>query len=235
MGRKFRARSSQKVLEEIELLVDKYGIKELAFTDDNLTLDRERALNIFDGMKERDFDLVWVAPNGIALYAIDEELIEKMKESGCYSLYLPIESGVQEVLDKIIRKPIRLERVRRIVKKIKEFDIETVGMFIIGFPGETLDQMKQTIDFAQSLDLDYVSFSIATPYPGTDLYEIAKENGYLVNDFTEEDLIYGFGKGHIKTPEFTPEEVLRLRKEGWQRINFDNPEKAIKVKEMLSR
>ncbi len=236
MGRKYRAHSPKRVLDEIEHLIETYGIKEIAFLDDNLTWDRDRAAAIFDGIIERGFDLTWMTPNGIALYAMDEELIEKMKASGCYSVYLAFESGCQEVLSKIIHKPLNVEKTKRLARKFAEIGIETTGMFVIGFPGETLDQIEETVQFAKDIDCDYVSFSIATPYPGTEMYDICAREGYFVDGFDDDSLVFGFGRGHVQTPDFTPDDILRFRKEAWRRINFEtDPARRRKVEEWLKR
>ncbi|MEW5947282.1 MAG: radical SAM protein [bacterium] len=236
MGRRFRAHSAARVLDEIQGLITDYGIRELAFLDDNLTWDRARAEAIFDGMVKRGFDLAWMTPNGLALYAISEPLIEKMKQSGCYAVYLAFESGCQEVVSKVIRKPLNLKKARRYTKKFKELGIETTGMFVIGFPGETKEQIEQTIRFAEDVECDYVSFSIATPYPGTELYRICERDGYFVDGFNDDDLVFGFGRGHIRTPDFTPDDVLRFRREAWERINFrTDPVRKQKVEEWLKR
>jgi len=236
MGRKYRAHSPERVLHEIESLIVNYGIRELAFLDDNLTWDRDRAAAIFDGMIERGFDLSWMTPNGIALYALDEQLIDKMKASGCYAVYLAFESGCQDVLSKIIRKPLNIEKTRRLAHRFRELGIETTGMFVIGFPGETLAQIEETVRFAKEIDCDYVSFSIATPYPGTDMYEICAREGFFTEGFCDDSLVFGFGAGHIRTPDFEPEDVLRFRKDAWKQINFEaDPEKRKKVEEWLKR
>ncbi len=236
MGRKYRAHSPKRVLDEIESLIDNYGIRELAFLDDNLTWDRDRAAAIFDGMMERRFDLSWMTPNGLALYALDEKLIDKMKESGCYAVYLAFESGCQDVLSKIVHKPLNIDKTRRLARRFRALGIETTGMFVIGFPGETLEQIEETVGFAKEIDCDYVSFSIATPYPGTDMYDICAREGYFTEGFSDESLVFGFGAGHIRTPDFDPEDLLRFRKEAWRKINFDaDPEKRKKVEEWLKR
>jgi magnesium-protoporphyrin IX monomethyl ester (oxidative) cyclase len=236
MGRQYRAHSPKRVLDEIGRLIDTYGIREIAFLDDNLTWGRERAAAIFDGIIRRGFDLTWMTPNGIALYAVDEKLIEKMKASGCYSVYLAFESGCQDVLSKIIHKPLNVEKARRLSRKFNEAGIETTGMFVIGFPGETLEQIEETVQFAKDVGCDYVSFSIATPYPGTEMYEICAREGYFVDGFNDDSLVFGFGKGHVRTPDFTPEDILRFRKEAWRRINFDtDPARRKKVEEWLKR
>jgi len=236
MGRKYRAHSPGRVLDEIESLITDYGIRELAFLDDNLTWDRKRAAAIFDGMVERNFDLKWMTPNGIALYALDESIIEKMKAAGCYSVYLAFESGCQEVLSKIVHKPLNIKKARGFARKFRDAGIETTGMFVIGFPGETLEQIEQTVKFAEEIECDYVSFSIATPYPGTEMYDICKESGFLSDGFCDDSLVFGFGKGHIRTPDFQPEDVLRFRKEAWERINFNrDSDRKKKIEEWLKR
>jgi anaerobic magnesium-protoporphyrin IX monomethyl ester cyclase len=236
MGLKYRGHSPARVLGEIESLIGNYGIRELAFLDDNLTYDRARAAAIFDGMAGRGFDLTWMTPNGIALYALDDEIIEKMKASGCYSVYLAFESGCQEVLSRVIHKPLNLEKARRFARKFRGLGIETTGMFVIGFPGETLEQIERTVRFAEEIECDYVSFSIATPYPGTELYDTCRREGYFVDGFCDDSLVFGFGKGHIRTRDFTPDDILRFRKEAWRRINFSaTPEKRKKIEEWLKR
>ncbi len=211
-GKKFRARSPENVLKEIEYLVEKYEIKEIHFEDDNLTFDKERAEKIFDGMVERNLDILWATPNGIALWRLDENLLTKMAKSGCYSLSLAIESGDEEVLQKIIKKPLKIENVTELVKVIKKLKIKSQGFFVIGLPGETKYQIKKTIDFANSLDIDDARFFIATPYPGTELYSICKEKGYLVKDPIDfEDMIVM--KGNIETPEFSPRKLEEMQEE----------------------
>jgi len=236
MGRKYRAHSPARVLDEIGGLIENYGIREIAFLDDNLTWDRERAAAIFDGIVERGYDLTWMTPNGIALYALDDSLIEKMKASGCYSVYLAFESGCQEVLSKVVHKPLNLEKARGFARRFRDLGIETTGMFVIGFPGETLEQVEETVKFAEQIECDYVSFSIATPYPGTDMYDICEREGYFTDGFCDDSLVFGFGVGHVKTRDFNPDDILRFRKEAWKRINFEaDPEKRKKVEEWLKR
>jgi magnesium-protoporphyrin IX monomethyl ester (oxidative) cyclase len=217
-GKDFRMRSASNVLDEITLLTEKYEIKEIHFEDDNLTANKKRAYEIFNGIIERNLNIYWCLANGIALYTLNEDLLEVMKKSGCYSLGLAIESGSQEVLNKIIKKPLNLKKVKPLIKKIKELQIRTSAFFIIGFPGETKEQIYQTLNFASEIEVDYVVFYIATPFPGTQLYEIALRENVLISDnFDFSDLRWS--KGNIITKEFTPEELEKIRVEYWQKIN----------------
>ncbi|MFC2006757.1 B12-binding domain-containing radical SAM protein, partial [Chloroflexota bacterium] len=112
-GRKFRQRSPENVIAEMKHLKEKYEIEELMFEDDNITLNIKRAEKIFDLMIEEKFNFIWDTPNGVAAFTLNENLISKIKRSGCYSLNLAFESGNQYVLYNIIKKPLKLERAKQ--------------------------------------------------------------------------------------------------------------------------
>lgn len=217
-GKRFRPRSAENVIEEIKYLVEHYKIKEIHFEDDNLTLDKERALKIFDGLKK--FGLSWNIPSGSAVFALDEEIIEKMKESGAHTISLAIESGNQTVLDELMHKPVRLEKVKPLVEKAKQVGLKVKGFFIVGYPGETKDNIKETIEFAKSLKLDWSHFFIAFPHYGTELYELCKKNRYLKTD--KFDKRKSFYNSCIKTPEFNSEYLKDVVDEANINLNFKN-------------
>lgn len=225
-SRRYRTRSAENVLKEIRFLVDTYGIKELLFEDDNMSLDRERAFAIFDGMIKEKFELIWRTPNGVAVATLDEALLDKMKASGCYQLGLGVESGNRYVLDNIIKKPVNLERVTVLVKYAQKIGIEIILFLVVGMPGETLEQMRATFRFARSMGLyDTQHISIATPYPGSELYDICKNKGYLSKDFDFDRL--SIQKSNIATEDWKGEDVIRLvkeeRKKNQLRCIFKNP------------
>jgi magnesium-protoporphyrin IX monomethyl ester (oxidative) cyclase len=204
----WRARSSKNVVDEIELLVEKYGVKEIHFEDDNLTLDKNRMHDICDEILRRGLDIRWATPNGVHINTLDEALLRKMKRAGCYSLFLGIESGNQNVLNQLIKKGISLERVSEIVRCIRRVGINVNGFFVLGFPGETRETIEDTIKFAKSLDLDSAIFSIATPYPGTELYDQCTSKGYLDGNSLEKVKI---AYANITTELLSAEEVEQLR------------------------
>jgi len=217
-GNRYRARSPENVLKEIEYLIKEYGIREIKFIDDNLTLDRERAKRIFSGIIERKMNLRWNTPNGIALWTLDDELLKLMKVSGCYEITLAFESGDQDVLNHIVKKPVDLKKVKLIVKKVKEYGIGTYGFFIIGFPGETKEQIKRTFKFADSLRLDRISAFIANPLPGSEMLDICKERGYIDDDYSFEEADYF--KARFETPQFKYIELEKMRRRWFFRYNF---------------
>ncbi|MBF0540195.1 MAG: cobalamin-dependent protein [Nitrospirae bacterium] len=207
-GRSFRYRSPENILNEIQYLIDTYGIKELQFEDDNLIFNKKRALEIFDGMIKRNFNIIWETPNGTAAWALDDELLEKMKKSGCYRIVLAIESGDQDVLKNIIKKPLNLDTVKPLVKKAKKIGLEVHGFFVVGFPGETLKQIKKTFTYARGLNLDLVYVFFATPRAGTELFKICQEKGYINKeiDFASTNV----SASSIETDNFTKQELEHM-------------------------
>lgn len=223
-GIQWRPRTPTNVIDEIEHLIKDYGVEEIHFEDDNLTFDRERAKLIFQGIIDRGLDITWTTPNGVAVWKLDEEMLKLMKKSGCYQINLGIESGNAVVLRRIIKKPFNLEKVREIVKNIHELGIWAHGFFILGMPGETKQTMEDTVNFATSLDIDSASFFIATPYPGTRLYDICEEQGY-VQVYDTNDL--RVQSSMISTDEFTSNELLKLQRLAYKRFMLHTIKKEL--------
>lgn len=219
-GNRYRARSANNVLNEIEYLKKTFGTEEIQFEDDNISLNRQRFQEIVSGMIERDLNISWSTPNGIALWSLDRDLIRQMKKAGCYELALAFESGCQDVLDTIIRKPLKLERAEPLVHEIHKEGIRTSSFFIVGFPGETLDQMRQTFALPRKLGLTYAWFFIANPLPGSEIYELCRRKGYLVENF---DFVNNsFSRCNIHTPEWEPRDVERLAHREFIKFNLYN-------------
>lgn len=211
-GRKWRKRSAENVLQEIEQLVRKYKIKEISFEDDNLILDRDRFEKICQGIIERDFRIKWNTPNGIAIKNLDPNLIKLMRKSGCKRLNFGIESGDKYILNEVIKKELSLDRVKQVIAWCKSEGIITLGYFVLGMPGETKDSIRGTIDFAKELSLDEVGLFIATPFPGTELYRHCLEKNYLNHDYTEilaEDGIEN--EILFETPFLSTSELMKYR------------------------
>nr|CRH06878.1 conserved protein of unknown function [Include B12 binding domain and Radical SAM superfamily protein domain] [Candidatus Magnetococcus massalia] len=231
-GMKVRLRSAENVLAEIDWLYHEQGVKEILFLDDNLVINRKRFRQILQGLIDRDYDLLWKSMN-LATFLLDEEMLEMMAAAKTYQLILPIESGNQYVLDNILKKPLDLKKVMPLVAKGKELGMEIAADFIIGSPGETWDQIRDSCNFADEMDVDMVSFHIATPLPETQMYHLAKDKGYLPEDFSFGDAaMFGFGRGMIETEEFSPRDLHMLRALEWDRINFKTAEKRRRFAKM---
>lgn len=229
-GKKPRYRSLQNIAKEIEYFIENYGIKSITFDDDNLIVNKERAKELFKMMIDKKYNLKWQAP-GLAVYMLDDELINLMKESGCTYINIAIESGNQEVLDNIINKPLNLEKTKEVIKKLKKSGIDLAANFIIGFPGETWTQIRETLKFAEDIEVDYVKIYIATPFPNTELFHMAKEKGYLRNDYEINKHLWT--DGWINSNEFTHQDLKYLRAYEWDRINFTDPRKKKKIAEIM--
>jgi len=218
MGRKWRPRSPENVVNEIEQLVYKFNIKQIGFEDDNMTLNRDRMATICDLIIERGLDIEWIARNGVRADTLDEIVLKKIKKSGGKTLWLAPESGVQNVVDEIIKKQLDLKKVEEVVKLSKKVGLTVGCYFVIGLPGETKEDIINTINYARKLrrlGADHFDFNIATPYYGTELYELAKVKGYL-REFSNEYL--STLEPHIETPEFTIDEIRDLRKKAKRAI-----------------
>ena len=219
-GRQWRSRSPSNVVDEIEQLVQTYRIKQIDFNDDNITLDKERMEAICKLIVKRGIDIEWFNPTGVRADTLDENLLIKMKESGCKKLRVAPESGVQRVVNQIIKKKQNLKDVENAVILCKKVGIKVGCFFVIGFIGETKEEMEETINFAyklKRLGADSFVFSIATPLYGTELYEQAKSGGFLRECFNDEAL--SEGGPLIETPEFTADDLRML----CAKANLANP------------
>ena len=174
-GKKMRYRDPYAVVEEIELLVKEYGVKEIQIEDDNFTINQDHVEKICNLLIEKNISIIWSLPNGVRIDRLNMALLKLMKKSGCYLMALGIETANQRILD-LIKKKLKKNIVRETVEMVKKAGIEAWGFFMIGFPSETKEEIQKTIEFALSLPLDRVQFTKTTPLPGTEIYELWKKN-----------------------------------------------------------
>lgn len=168
-GRKFRLKSAKRVVDEIEYML-KVGFKEINILDDTFSTDINRAKAICDEIINKGLKFPWHPLNGVRVDCVDRELFVKMRKSGCYKVSFGIESGNQDVLDKI-DKGIKLQQVRDAVRWAREIGFETFGYFMIALPGDTEETIEDTIRFAKKLKLDMAKFNITIPLPGTKMFD----------------------------------------------------------------
>ena len=179
MGKKFRSRSPENVVDEIEELMDKYEIRDIGFMDDTFMLNKKRASNIADEIKARNLDLSFIASSRVD--RVDQNLLENLKSSGMKTIYYGVESGSQRILN-LMKKGITLKNAEDAVKMAKNAGLQILTSFILGYPGETEEDMNRTIDFSTKLDADYCQYSILTPFPGTPVYSELLKKGLIDND-----------------------------------------------------
>jgi magnesium-protoporphyrin IX monomethyl ester (oxidative) cyclase len=206
-GRRYRARSPESVVMEIEMLVDQYEVQEIHIEDDNLSFNRERAEKICDLIVERNIKVAFATPNGLAVWALNYPLLRKLKRAGFYRLTLAVESGSQNTLSKIIHKPLSIEKVMEVIDTANKIGFDIDIFFVVGFPGETSEEMQKTFDLGKRLDVSSVKYFIATPYPGTELLDIARRDNLIPIFFDPTDFNLNVFQGIIKTEHFTPKEL----------------------------
>lgn len=183
MGKKFRTRSPENVVDELEELVDKYGLTDVAFLDDIFMLNKKRAVLIADEIRARNIDVGFVASSRVN--TVDKSLLESLKNVGMKTLYCGVESGSQRVLD-LMKKGITLQQARDAFKTAKDVGVDIIGSFILGYPGETAKEMDETINFSIELDPDYSQYSILTPFPGTPIHSQLDHGNLLsTNDWDD--------------------------------------------------
>ena len=187
-GKKFRPRSADNVLAEMETLVRDHGIRELHIIDDCFNCDTERALAIMTGIRQRGLDLCLAFPNGLRGDRLPDPLLDAMKAAGVYKINFGIESGSARV-QKMIRKGLSLDAVRDGIRRAAGRGIFTHGFFMLGFPGETRAEMEETIDFARATDLHTAGFALLSPFPGTEVHKMAAAAGKTIA-FDPDDTSY---------------------------------------------
>ena len=208
MGRRWRAHSPKYVLDHLAYSASTLKIKNISFIDDNLSLDPQRFDQILDGIISRNLGITWDTPNGVRSDTLDRQLVLKAKDSGCVCFMTGVESGDQEILDNVVRKSLDLSKVIEFSRACQEMSIDMGAFFIIGFPGESRANIERTLNFARMLNREFTvmpMIGIATPYYGTELYQLSKAQNYLLGEPTPENIVATAdpGQGLIQTSDFT--------------------------------
>ncbi|MBU2473112.1 B12-binding domain-containing radical SAM protein, partial [Patescibacteria group bacterium] len=182
LGKKFRARSAQNVVDEMEECL-KLGIEEILVYDDTFTVDRQRVFDICDEIIKRGLKFIWDIRARVD--TVDKKVLEKLKQAGCQRIHFGVEAGTEKIL-KVLNKGIHLEQIERAFDLAKKTDIETLAYFMIGAPTETKEDINKTIEFAKKIKPDYAHITILTPYPATEIYRQALAQGVIKNDYWQE-------------------------------------------------
>ena len=209
----FRARSPQKVCDEIEYLITKYGAKEIQFYDDDFTLDMQRAEEICDEIIKRGLKLRWSCLTRVNL--VDEALLKKMKQAGCWLVSYGVESGNQKILDRI-NKGFTIEQVILAFEMTKRIGLNTICYFMVGLPGETKEDIQDTLNLVKRIRPDFISCGILTVYPGSQLFKVMQQEKHpgRLRVLTRGENLAGtyFGKGNYTVFEdnLTFEELRKI-------------------------
>ena len=209
-GRGYRMRSPKNVVDEMEMIHKKYGISQVTFYDDAFTVNRERVVKICEELHQRKLDMMWDC--GTRVDMVDRELLKTMHDGGCIAVWLGVESGSEAILG-AMNKRIKLDQTRLAYKTAHEVGLMTIANVVLGFPGETEQTARKTINFVKELNPDDVGFYVATPYPGTPMYEQVIKNGWLrVTDFNK----YDTANPTFETPSLSIKKLAEIRYKAYQ-------------------
>lgn len=177
-GEGVRQRSIESVLDELQQLKDR-GVGHIIWLDDDLLMREERAIALFNGMVKRNLCMTWDATNGVIAASLNDETVQAAAESGCIGLALGIESGNAEILRRI-KKPGTPRHFRRAAQVLRKYpQINVRALLIIGFPNETLGQIKDTLELCEDMNLDWHNIAILQPWKNTPIYDEMVDQGLL--------------------------------------------------------
>jgi len=175
-GRKIRFRDPKKIVDEIEGFINNFGAKGFYFEDDTFTTNPKHVEGICNEILKRKIKVKWSCLGRVD--TMTEETLRLLKKAGCYMMRVGIESSSQEILDRI-KKGITVDQITKALKLAKKVNIKVHVSYVLGLPGETKKTLEEDVKFAIKLDNDYGQFGMLVPYPGTEIYDEAKKNGWL--------------------------------------------------------
>lgn len=217
-GQSFRAKSPRRMVEEICQLLD-LGFTEIHFQDDGFTTDLARAKDICTGILATGRQFPWELYNGIRVDRVDDEFLRLARKAGCYRIRFGVESGNQSVLDQA-GKTLRLDVVKEVFAMARRHDIETIALFMIGLPMDTLETIDDTIRFANDLPCDFARISIAIPFPGSPFYEELQRRGLILSNNCDEYHFHGTGKLLFRHPQLSDTEIFSCYRRFYRKFYF---------------
>lgn len=209
MGRRFRMRSAENIFAEIEMLYHKFGMRQFDFVDDTITVDKQRVERLCNLIIESKMDIAWGCNSTVRLR--DPTILHKMREANCVRINFGVESGDPEVL-KTIKKGITVHQVIEAHRYAKEAGLKTTSFFMSGLPGQDIKSVKKSLSLIEQIETDFLGGSVATPYPGTELYELAQKKGWLRTSDWSQYLTCAISNDYkpvMRTDEMSGEEILR--------------------------
>jgi len=209
-GNRLRFRSIENVIAEIRYLKDKFSVEEIAIVDDNFTLNAKRAEKICEAIIKNNFNILIQFSNGVRADTLTPNLIRKLNRAGTYRIFIGVESGNQNVVNKI-GKNLDLNAVRRAAKLIKNERIILTTCFMLGHPFDTLKTMNDTLNLALELDADYSYFFTAIAFPGTDLFNLIQKDGKFLMSLADMKREY-----NVNSPNF---EIYDLKAKDLERMS----------------
>jgi radical SAM superfamily enzyme YgiQ (UPF0313 family) len=220
LGKQYRARSPKNIGDELELLKNEYHADSFTFYDDTLTLDKQRIFEICDEIKTRKINIPWDCQTRVD--QISEEVLARMKQTNCQQVFFGAESGCQDVLN-WVKKRTTVAQNESTIRMAKKAGLFVAISIIIGYPGETAEMRKETLDFLKRAEPDDVYLCIATPYPGTDLRVLVEQMGLKMSPDWEK---YDTTTPVFENPLLSDEEAMKIRPQFYD--SFYTPKYALR-------
>lgn len=215
--KRFKGRSPKQVVDEMEHLISNYSADTIIVDDENLTFDMKRIVAIMDEMIERGVSVKWYAEVGLSISYLTVDIINKMKQTGFVELRLALESGDAEML-KTMKKPLVLRKAREIMSKAREAGMRCVSFLLMGMPGETMEQMENTVKFADEIGFDWNIISMVLPLPGTQIHKDLESKGKKFNYMDLER--YTLPVDGVSS--ISSKELIEFREDSNNHLNFSN-------------
>lgn len=203
-GRDMRYQSPERVIDDLIEMKKRYLIDGVVIQDDHFMGGRERPYTIVDGIGKLKLEMFF--QNALAIYALDLRFLQLLKKSGVHELVLPIESGSARVLKELMKKPLRLDLVTEVAKNCREAGIYTDCNIILGMPGETMEDINDSREFLKTVYADWFRIFVATPIPGSEMYETCEANDY----FKVTPMKANYKRAVIETGVMTPEQTQSM-------------------------
>lgn len=214
-GRDVRTMSVERVVADVRRMKEEFGMTVLLLEDDHFFNDKERAKTILRELAALGIRVEF--PNGVAVYAIDEEVAELFSKAGVSAVALAVESGSDHVLNNIIRKPLKKRLIRPAVEALRKFNVRSHVFIVIGLPGEQDEHRQETLQMLLDCGFDWVHVYLAMPIFGSRLYDICVENGYIENTSSQD---FVATKSVIRAPGVDPVKLEAYAYEMQIRVNF---------------
>ena len=189
MGDIIRYRTPKNIVDELEMLFNKYSLNRFSFWDDNLNINKKQIIAINDEIIKRNLNIQYETPNGLGIRTLDEEIIDSMVEGGWVRGAIAIESGSDYIRNKVIGKKLTKEKIIEVLKLLRKHkSLHIRAFFIIGFPEETSETIMESYEMIKKINVDEVYVTNCTPFPGTALFEQVKRDNLFVDSIKQQDL-----------------------------------------------
>jgi radical SAM superfamily enzyme YgiQ (UPF0313 family) len=242
-GKRYRYRSVENSLAEMEMLEREYGIRTFAFVDNSFTSERKRALAFFQALRARPKQTFFTFPNGVRASSLDAELLQAMEKAGCRQMSLGVESSSDRTLSRM-KKDQKIELITKTVDMIRKNapSIVITGSFILGFPGETMDDVKGTIRYAVKLPVHHAHFCVFIPLPGSTVYEDLVSRGLVCEDQWDPEKLT-MDRSTSELPGLPARKLVRLHQraylrfylEPWRLLSFPGQIKSLSHLKVILR